>query len=202
MHLSSLTLLPTTLVLLFSTLLASASAATPPTLHTSTIYHQPLTASTPTPLATLAFHPQHPHLSTVDSFKAPRYTKSDEDLTRIAVAFPASSTSEKERYRSTLADLKSLREGRGRFRISVSEEGNLLGVAWHPTTSVPAKEAGEGAKKVGGKGEFDMLVMSEGPRAVVDRTLPAAKGKKKAEEVKGEGVEEGEDEVEKSFLQK
>lgn len=75
-------------------------------------------------------------------------------------------------------------------------------MAWHPTTSVPVEDEVDAAKKVGGKGEFDMLVMREGPRAVVDRTLPTAKGKKKAEAVKGEGADEGEEEVEKTFLQK
>ena len=73
-----------------------------------------------------------------------------------------------------------------------------MGVGWHPTISVPVKEK---EKKVGGKGEFDMLVMREGPRATVDKTLPVAKGKKKAEGTAQNG-EEGEEEVEKTFLQK
>ena len=73
-----------------------------------------------------------------------------------------------------------------------------MGVGWHPTASVPVKEK---EKKVGGKGEFDMLVMREGPRAMVDKKLPAAKGKKKAEGP-GQNGEGGEEEVEKTFLQK
>lgn len=184
-----LSLLPSALLLLSIT----ATAASQPDLHTSTIYHHPFSASTPTPLATIAFNPLHPHLSTIESFKAPKPSKNDDDTTRIAVAL-----GEKARYRSTLVDLKSLREGRGRFRISVSEEGVLAGAGWHPTASVPVKEK---ENKVDGKGEFDMLVTREGPKAMVDQTLPAAKGKKKAE-VAGQNGEEGEEEVEKTFLQK
>lgn len=202
MHLPPLTLLHSAALLLSTTLLASATSS-PPTLHTSTIYHQPLTATAPTPLATLSFHPEHPHLSTISSLKPPKYTKRDDDLTRIAVAFPGTTSAEKTRYRSTLADLKSLREGRGRFRITVSEEGELLGVAWHPAVSVPAKEKGDGVTKEGGSGEFDMLVMREGPRAMVDRTLPVGNGKKKVEGKTADGAGgEGEEEVEKTFLQK
>ncbi|KAL8790553.1 MAG: hypothetical protein Q9195_006297 [Heterodermia aff. obscurata] len=189
MRLPLSSLLPSAL-LLFS---VTANAASQPDLHTSTIYHHPFSASTPTPLATIAYNPLHPHLSTIESFKPPKPSKTDDGTTRIAVAL-----GEKASYRSTLVDLKSLREGRGRFRISVSEEGALIGVGWHPTPSVPVKEK---EKKVGGKGEFDMLVMREGPRAMVDKTLPAAKGKKKAETA-GESGEEGEEEVEKTFLQK
>lgn len=102
-------------------------------------------------------------------------------------------------------DLKSLREGRGRFRVSVTEEGELVGVGWHPVVSVPSEEGKEAMKEVGGKGEFDMLVVREGPRAMVDRMAPVGKGRKKAKGAKGEGEgmgEEGEEEVEKTFLQK
>lgn len=102
-------------------------------------------------------------------------------------------------------DFRSLKEGRGRFRISVTEEGELVGVAWHPTISVPTREGKDAMKKAGGKGEFDMMIMREGPRAMVDKTLPSAKGKKKGDGAKGEGTGsdgEGEEEVEKTFLQK
>ena len=102
-------------------------------------------------------------------------------------------------------DFGSLKEGRGRFRISVTEEGELVGVTWHPTVSVPTREGKEAMKRVGGKGEFDMMIMREGPRATVDRTLPSVKGKKKGDGVKGEGTGpdgEGEEEPEKTFLQK
>ncbi|KAG6991040.1 hypothetical protein G7Y79_00058g091340 [Physcia stellaris] len=202
MHLFSLFNLLPIFVLLFTTLLVGA--ATPPSLHTSTIYHHPFSASTPTPLATIAFNPQQPHLSTIESFKAPKASKNDQDSTRIAidVSRPAG---EKSRYRTTLVDFVSLKEGRGRFRVSVTEEGELVGVAWHPTVSVPTKEGKEAMKRVGGKGEFDMMIMREGPRATVDRTLPSVKGKKKGDGVKGEGTGsdgEGEEEPEKTFLQK
>ena len=189
-------------VLPFTTLLVDA--ASPPSLHTSTIYHHPFSASTPTPLATIVFNPQQPHLSTIESFKGPKASKNDQDSTRIAidVSGPAG---EKSRYRTTLVDFRSLKEGRGRFRISVTEEGELVGVAWHPTVSVPTREGKEAMKRVGGKGEFDMMIMREGPRAMVDKTLPSVKGKKKSEGVKGEGTGpdgEGEEEAEKTFLQK
>ena len=202
MHLLLLSVLLSISVLPFTTHLANA--ASPQSLHTSTIYHHPFSASTPTPLATIAFNPQHPHLSTIESFKAPKASKNDQDSTRIAVDVSRPS-GEKSRYRTTLVDFRSLKEGRGRFRVSVTEEGELVGVAWHPTISVPTKEGKEAMKKVGGKGEFDMMIMREGPRAMVDRTLPTAKGKKKSEGIKGEGTGpdgEGEEEVEKTFLQK
>ena len=79
----------------------------------------------------------------------------------------------------------------------------MLGAGWHPTSTMPTKEGDRAARKVGDSGEFDMLVAREGPTAMVDRNLPGAKGKKKAQGSQAEGTgEEGEEEVEKTFFQK
>jgi len=179
-----LLLLPLLLPLLLSPL--PSLAATEPTLYTSTLYHHPA-SSTPTPLATIAYHPQHPHLSSLLSFTSPSPPHIDpKDLTRIAIHLPDSG------YRSTLTNAQSLAKGEGRFKIVVTQEGELLGASWRAMR-------GEANGKGNGKGEFEMVVQQQGVRAVIEKAAVGGKGKKAGEQ-KGEG-EEGEVE-EKTFLQK
>jgi hypothetical protein len=180
--------LPCSLSLLLPLLLSPLPALTapPPSLYTSTLYHHPPT-STPTPLATLAYHPQHPHLSSLLSFTPPSPPSpiSPNAIARIGIHLPQSG------YRTTATNLESLCKGEGRFRIVVTEEGELLGGSWRG--GVGGKGRGEG------KGDFEMVVQEMGVRAMIEKAAVGGKGKKVVEG-KGEG-EEGEGE-EKTFLQK
>jgi len=178
--------LPCSLFLLLPLLLSPLPALTapPPSLYTSTLYHHPPT-STPTPLATLAYHPAHPHLSTLLSFTPPSPPSpiSPNPIARIGIHLPNAG------YRTTATNLESLCKGEGRFRIVVTEEGELLGAGWRAVVG--------GKVKGNGRGDFEMVVQERGTRAMIEKAAAAGgKGKKAVE-----GKEEGEAE-EKTFLQK
>lgn len=203
MRLSALLLLPPLL-----SVLPLLSATTPP-LSTATIYHLPPSPSTspPTaiPLATLAYHPLHPSLSTILSYTPPACSNSSSKaLARIGVLLPASSSGATEpRYRISLTSLASLHAPfQGRFRLAVGREGEVLGASWHAGLVVVEGDGVVTTKTKGGgqrEGEFELLVAKEGPRVVLDR------GGGKAGVGKGVGRgggEEGEDVVEKTFFQK
>ncbi len=191
MHLPCFLSLSLPLSLPLSLLLSPLPALTapPPSLYTSTLYHHPPT-STPTPLATLAYHPAHPHLSTLLSFTPPSPPSpiSPNPIARIGIHLPNAG------YRTTATNLESLWKGEGRFRIVVTEEGELLGAGWRGVVGGKVKAKGDGGN---GRGDFEMVVQERGTRAVIEKAAAAGGKGKKA----GEGKEEGEAE-EKTFLQK
>lgn len=94
---------------------------------------------------------------------------------------------------------------RGRFRVVLDREGEVVGASWHSylargglPPSAAGKGKGKGQSVEGGKGDFDVLTTKPAPSVVFEK---AAKGKTGA----GAGVvgQEGEEEeVEKTFFQK
>ena len=191
-------LLPRSLLSLIFLLPVPLLAAPEPALHSATLYHHPPFSASPTPLATIAYHPQHPHLSQVLSFSPPKPLSSSQsldprDITRIAI--PVSGDG--KRYRTTAADLQSLSKGEGRFKVVVTEAGDLLGASWRGL--VGTGETGNPRKD--GKGEFEIVVQREGVRAVIEKLVGKGKVAPKAGDQQGiEG--EGEEVEEKTFLQK
>lgn len=205
MHLSVLPLL----LLSSLSLLPLLSFATSPPLSTATVYHFPpsTTTATPLPLATLAYHPLHPELSTILSFTPPPCSNSSsKDLVRVGILLQSSSEAIEPRYRISLTSLASLHAPfEGRFCLAVGRDGEVLGASWHAGLVVGGG-GGEGKKKKkknnsnGGKsrnGEFELLVAKEGPKVVLERGV----GKVGVRKGDGRG-EEGEDVVEKTFFQK
>jgi len=210
MHLSIL--LPS-----FSALLSLSSAAssppTPPSLYTATLHALPSspTPSSPKPLAVLAYHPLHPHLSKLESFTPPKNTSDPEAIMQVAIYMPD-------------GDAKSVKEGRvrtsatatngfcapykGRFRITVNNEGDVVGASWHaylPTTSA-TKSASNGKGKTTEatitRGDFDINTVKPAPGVVFDaptkgKGLAAAAGA-----ALGGGTEGEEEPADKTFLQK
>jgi len=164
-----------TLLSLLSPTLATTTAQPP--LKTATLHHL---SPTPKPLATLSFSPQHPHLSKLESFTPPPNSTS---LTRIGVPLGSKS------YRTTLTATSSFHAPYvGRFRITVTPEGEVLGASFHASLRNGEKEAGVGEER----GDFDMLVVEKGPEIV------GLEPEKKA----GVQGKDGEEVEEKTFLQK
>lgn len=104
----------------------------------------------------------------------------------------------------TAADLASLIKGEGKFKIVVTEAGDIVGGSWRGMiggSSGGEKEVGkQGKKDSSGKGDFEMVVQREGVRAVIEKAASGQKTKK----VEGQVQAEGEEEVveEKTLLQK
>lgn len=116
------------------------------------------------------------------------------------------------RYRTTLTSLASFHHPyKGRFRLVVTKNGQVLGASWHAaahavttigggdssssSSSSSATVAGVGGSKRGRKGEFDLLVERQGPRPVLEKFI-----------IKGQPTvtvnEEGEEVVEKTLFQR
>jgi hypothetical protein len=202
MRLCALFLLP-----LFSLLPLLSATTPPPPLSTATVYHLPPSTSTPTPLplATLAYHPKHPDLSTILSYTPPPCSNSSSKaLARIAIILPTSDPSAEPRYRISLTSLASLHPPfHGRFQLTVGRDGEVLGASWHAgfvvgdTKTKKKKIEGDGPK-----GEFELLVAKEGPKVVLDRAVRKGGLGAKGAGAAGQQGEEGEEVVEKTLLQK
>lgn len=205
MRLSALLIIP-----LLSLLPLLSATTPPPPLFTATVFHfPPSTSTTPLPLATLAYHPLHPELSTILSFTPPPCSNSSSKaLARIGIILPPSSSdvATEPRYRISLTSLASLHAPfQGRFSLAVGRDGEALGASWHAGLVVGGSE--EGVKKKQKKkkngledrnGEFELLVAKEGPNVMLDRSV----GKTGRGAGVGTKDEEGEEVVEKTLFQR
>lgn len=98
---------------------------------------------------------------------------------------------------------------KGRLRVVVTGEGEVLGVGWRAWVPMKEEEKGEGEERYreGGRGDFDVVVQARAPGVWVDKAIGKGKGRAAVGEGKtgkegGGGEEEEEEGVEKSFLQK
>ena len=171
-------------------------------LHTQTIYYLPPTSSTFQPLAKLSFNVSRPELSKVNSFTPPASSKSQspQDVMSIGVILSSplpktlSANDPDLLYRTTLTSSASLHPPyRGRFFITVTEQGLLRGATW---SAVP-KAAG-----FDGRGDFDMKVINEGPRPIFEAPALSKGGKVGSQQAQSQGNGEEEEEPERTFLQK
>ncbi|KAL9611144.1 MAG: hypothetical protein Q9167_004197 [Letrouitia subvulpina] len=227
-----------TITILLSILLplahTASSSPTDPPIYTTHLHHL---SPKPAPLATLSFSPQFPHLSRLLSFTPPPNSTSNPDaITSVGICFsphPPSDSSEKSnpntpahnhnhpssRCRTTATATRGFYPpAKGRFRLMVDAEGQVLGASWHswvPTekakaaahteTQAQAKlkgvKEGEERYEEGGKGDFDLVLVKDAPRPHAGDG--AAGGKGRTQGIAREG-EEGEEEevVERTFLQK
>ncbi|KAL8996063.1 MAG: hypothetical protein Q9169_004339 [Polycauliona sp. 2 TL-2023] len=193
---------------LLSTIPSTFSASPPAPLQTVTIHSLPSTPSLSSPakpLATLTFSPQHPHLSKISSFTPPRLNPANkEDIIQVGICYDGTKD-----CRTTATLAKSFHPPyRGRFRIVVTRQGEVLSVSWRswlPNSSSPIVKEDERRYQEGGRGDFDIVVQSQAPGVWVDK--PATKGRAKAaggkaEEGKGKEGDEEEEVDERSFLQR
>ena len=196
-------LLPVTLfcVLFDSVLFVHATAST--SLQTETVYYLPPSSSTFSSLAKLSFNISKPELSKVDYFTPPirSKTQSKEDVTTVGVILSRpipkslSANDPNLKYRTTLTSLASLHPPyRGRFALTVTEQGDVQSASW----SAIAKDA-----DFDGQGDFDMKIIREGPRPIMEVTPPPTKsGRAGAQQGQSQGAGEEEEAMEKTFLQK
>ncbi|KAL8674078.1 MAG: hypothetical protein Q9168_001513 [Polycauliona sp. 1 TL-2023] len=205
---STMFILPLNLVLaLLSTLSTTISASPPAPLQSVTIHSLPSTPSLSSPgkpLATLNFSPQHPHLSKISNFAPPRLSSAkNDDLIQVGICYDGTKD-----CRTTATLAKSFHPPyKGRFRIVVTKQGEILSVSWRPWLPNPSSSVKDDEKRYqeGGRGDFDVVVQSQAPGIWVDK--PVTKGRAKAaageaQEGKGKEGEEDEEVEEKSFLQK
>lgn len=192
-----------------STIYCILSGAIPPaiatasaTVHTQTIYHLPASSSIFSPLAKLSFNVSEPERSKVESFTPPARSKSQatEDITSIGVILSRpvpkvlSASDPDLKYRTTLTSLASLNPPyRGRFTVTVTETGDVQSASW----SAVAKNA-----NFDGHGEFDLKIIREGPKPIIEAAPLPKSGRTGAQQGQGQSTGEEEEEVEKTFLQK
>ncbi|KAI4090817.1 MAG: hypothetical protein LQ339_008256 [Xanthoria mediterranea] len=167
----------------------------------------PALSSPAKPLATLTFSPQHPHLSKISSYAPPRLNSGDEEkLLQIGICYDGTKD-----CRTTAARAKSFHPPyQGRFRIVVTNDGELLSVSWSswlpsPSSMTMAVKDDEKRYQEGSRGDFDVVVQSQAPGVWADKPATKVKGKAasgKTEEGKGKEGEEEEEVDERSFLQK
>ena len=160
------------------------SPADKPALQTITLHHLSSSHSAKT-LATLAFFPSDPSLSKVQSFTPPHNSTY---LTRIAIPVSPSSSSKNNDYRTTLTSTSSFHAPyTGRFRILITQEGEVLGASWHASPSSSNKPTLRE-----GQGDFDIVLVEKGPQIT---------GLEPEKKIGADGKADGEVE-EKTFLQK
>lgn len=205
------------------TLIPISSAATsgaPPSLFKATLHALPSSPipSSPKPLAVLAYHPLHPHVSRLESFTPPANTTDTAALTQVAIYMPHGSKDAitAGHLRTSATATNSFHTPyKGRFRITVNAEGEVLSASWHAylpknaATKGVLNGKGKDSEIASGRGDFDIMTVKPAPGVVFD--VPT-KGKSAVAgigaalgigEQTGQTGQEGEEEVvEKTFLQK